>query len=284
MKKFFSCIFSWWHYVALVLIAIFSWRWFDFANRNQVELLKPVIEGVVGGLVTSILLLIFATLWKKNITPWVENLLYRDAKIEGVWRGILVPYVGVEQVDKLRVAAAWRIFAKRNQERGNHPSVPKEGHEIETEATVKESGNKERHVKAKLILANSDAKTGNGQEQNGSTNEKPEQVEIKIRVAPIEVRVEIFRIGHTITGNIVEIGGASQVHTYTVNGSFRNLILSGQYENLDERNIDRGSFSLMLRNNGKKFEGFFSSYGDNTHSIHPFRCILKRHGESSKDA
>lgn len=71
----------------------------------------------------------------------------------------------------------------------------------------------------------------------------------------------------------------SQIHTYVITGSFKNLIFTGQYENESNEHIDRGSFSLMLVRNGKKMEGFFASYGDDEHRIFPFKCILNRHSE-----
>lgn len=65
------------------------------------------------------------------------------------------------------------------------------------------------------------------------------------------------------------------------NGSFKNLILTGEYENQDCSHIDRGGLSLMLRGNGRILEGFFSSYVDNDHRMAPFKCILKRHNKNT---
>lgn len=59
-------------------------------------------------------------------------------------------------------------------------------------------------------------------------------------------------------------------------GLFKNLILSGTYETFNKENMDRGAFSLMLIDNGKKFEGFFSVYNDDNHSISPMQCILRK--------
>lgn len=98
------------------------------------------------------------------------------------------------------------------------------------------------------------------------------------------MRAEFWRVGHKVEGRFIEIGGASEVHTYYVVGTFRNLILCGRYQNENPQNIDRGSFSLMLKANGGRFEGFFASYADEEHKIHPFRCVLKRSPAGSHSA
>lgn len=132
----------------------------------------------------------------------------------------------------------------------------------------------ERDIEAELIIRESLGKE--------DVNGKDEVVDRKffIRIGtdmePIEVRVEVKRVGHLIKGQIIEIGGASDIHTYSFKGSFKNLILTGEYENQDCTNIDRGSLSLMLRENGHSLEGFFSSYSDEDHRMAPFKCVLKR--------
>src|SRR5665213_2736741 len=45
-----------------------------------------LIAGVVSGLITSVVCLLVALFWKDVIRPWVEDLLYRGARIDGLWK------------------------------------------------------------------------------------------------------------------------------------------------------------------------------------------------------
>lgn len=261
-------------YAIFVVFGILCWRWFEFSNEKNHDLVKPIIDGVIGGIVTSLLILLFSIVWKSNITPWIENLLYKDTKIEGVWDGVLVPYIGIEEIDKRRIKVAMGVIErrrkKRNQSQKSNESS-KNSSSMEVSVTSLSENGEQEDIEAELIL------------KNNQTTQEDELVDRKLfitissGVAPIEIRAEIKRVGHTVTAQLVEIGGASQIHTYSVTGSFKNLILTGEYENDDCSNIDRGSLSLMLRGNGNKLEGFFSSYSDHEHHMAPFKCVLKRH-------
>ncbi len=120
-------------------------------------------------------------------------------------------------------------------------------------------------------------------EQQGSENKKKTKTEFRLSPTPIIIRAEIRRSGHNISGRIIEIGGASKVHSYNIVGTFKNLILSGTYEPFSKDHMDRGAFSLMLLENGKKLEGFFSSYSDGDHRIAPMQCILSKRHISTND-
>lgn len=137
----------------------------------------------------------------------------------------------------------------------------------------------ERDIEAELIIK--DAPNSGKDNEQGELIDRKFFLKIDSGMAPIEVRVEVKRIGHSILGQIVEIGGASDIHTYRFTGSFKNLILTGEYENEDCAHIDRGSLSLMLRENGRSLEGFFSSYADGDHHMAPFKCVLKRQNRSA---
>ncbi|ELF6907088.1 hypothetical protein RA806_003578 [Vibrio cholerae] len=259
-------------YLVIASFGALCFKWFEFSSTQNHKLLEPVINGVVGGIVTSVLIFVFSILWRSNITPWIENLLYKDTKIEGIWNGVLVPYIGIDEIDKRRLKFAVGIVERRKR---NHKSDPDKQVRSSTEvsaSSIDENGSNQ--IEAELILKNAD--------QTSSTDAKDELIDRKIVIkplshgVPIEVRLEINRIGHQITGTLVEIGGASQIHTYEVSGSFKNLILTGVYENDDRSHIDRGSLSLMLKNNGSKLEGFFSSYADQDHCTVPFKCVLNR--------
>lgn len=44
-----------------------------------------LIAGVVSGLTVSLFVVIFGRFWTSVITPWFEERVYKDAKIEGKW-------------------------------------------------------------------------------------------------------------------------------------------------------------------------------------------------------
>jgi len=267
-------------YLILLSFGVLCWQWFSFTTQAQADIAEPIINGVVAGVVTSLLILVFSIIWRSNITPWIENLLYKDTKIEGVWNGVLVPFIGIEEIDKRRIKMAFGIVERRrrkkkkkgegkpnNQTNNSSLSLVASAHEEESE----------RDIEAELIFKDRPEPESN--EEQGELIDRKVFVKINSGTVPIEVRVEIKRVGHSIKGQIVEIGGASDIHTYGFSGSFKNLILTCEYENQDCANIDRGSLSLMLRENGRSLVGFFSSYDDGEHNMAPFKCVLKRQGQ-----
>lgn len=267
-------------YALFIAFAILCWRWFEFSNAQHHNLAEPIVNGVIGGIVTSLLILLFSIVWKSNITPWIENLLYKDTKVEGVWDGLLIPYIGIDEIDKRRLKIAMGVIEHRRRKRkdGNGESPNNDtSSSTEISATSIGKNGEEEEVEAELILKNK----GKISQEEDELIDRKFFIKISSGVTPIEVRAEIKRVGHSITAQLVEIGGASQIHTYTVKGSFKNLILTGEYENDDCSNIDRGSLSLMLRENGNTLEGFFSSYADHDHQMAPFKCVLKRHLKST---
>lgn len=271
-------------YLIFQAVGVLCWRWFSFTSQAQADLAEPIVNGVIAGVVTSFLILIFSITWKSNITPWLENLLYKDTKIEDVWNGVLVPFIGIDEIDKRRINIAFGIIEKRRRKGKQKENENREertsgtGISVSASAQEKEGG---RDIEAELII-----KEAPEVESNNSIDELIDRkffIKIGSGVSPIEVRVEIKRVGHSIKGNIVEIGGASDIHTYSFVGSFKNLILTGEYENQDCSHIDRGSLSLMLRKNGRHLEGFFSSYVDGEHNMAPFKCVLKRQDRNNSE-
>jgi hypothetical protein len=271
-------------YLIFLGFGILCWKWFSFTSQAQADLAEPIINGVIAGVVTSLLILIFSIIWRSNITPWIENLLYKDTKIEGVWNGVLVPFIGIEEIDKRRIKMAFSIVERRRRRKTKSSEAESNNQENGTSLSVSASVQEDeidRDVEAELIIKGS-PNAERDREQDELIDRKI-FVKIGSGMVPIEVRVEIKRVGHSIMGQIVEIGGASDIHTYGFTGSFKNLILTGEYENQDCAHIDRGSLSLMLRRNGDSLEGFFSSYDDGEHNMAPFKCVLKRQGRSTND-
>lgn len=271
-------------YLIFLAVGILCWRWFSFTSQAQADLAEPIVNGVIAGVVTSLLILIFSIIWRSNITPWLENLLYKDTRIEGVWNGVLVPFIGIDEIDKRRINIAFGVIEKRRRKRKLKEAESSEekspGTGVSVSASAKENEG-DRDIEAELII-----KEAPEPDAHNSTDELIDRrffIKIESGVSPIEIRVEIKRVGHSIKGNIVEIGGASDIHTYSFIGSFKNLILTGEYENQDCSHIDRGSLSLMLRKNGRNLEGFFSSYVDGDHNMAPFKCVLKRQDRNNSE-
>jgi hypothetical protein len=264
-------------YLIFMGFGVLCWRWFEFANQSQFSLVEPIINGVIGGIVTSVLILIFSVIWRSNITPWLENLLYKDTKIEGIWQGVLVPFVGIDEIDKRRIKIAFGIIERRRKRKEKPEETTADtktlGQNPVVVATAQEKYGR-RDIEAELIIKSVPDDVANADQDE--LIDRRLFIKIGSNLAPIEVRVEIKRVGHAIAGQIVEIGGASDIHTYRLSGSFKNLILTGEYENQDCAHIDRGGLSLMLRGNGQSLEGFFSSYVDEDHKMAPFKCVLKR--------
>ncbi len=258
----------------LIIVGVFSYRYFDenfFQSHSYWA--PPIFNGVISGGVTAVLLIILSVTLRSHIRPLLENLQYKGVKIEGVWNGVLVPYIGVDEIDKDRIRIGMAEIRRRKKAREKSQKAAENSKSTKVSASALDVDGVTRDIKAELIT------------ENESPLDEPEPEVVKRRFfiavskfTPIEVRAQFERSGHDVTGEVVEIGGASDIHTYSIRGSFKNLILTGEYENNHSGHIDRGSLSLMLVKNGKEFRGFFASYADNDHRIIPFRCVLKRHG------
>lgn len=271
LKKTGSLLWRIFPHFILIVSGTFLWWYLSGVENGSATIFNSLASGIISGLITALLLFVFAILWRKNIEPWFENLLYQDVCIEGEWSGILIPYLGLEDLDRAAKKIAWRKF----QERARRERKAERGEPIPATSTSEQGDEKE--VSAELILHNDTTPKASAEK------ESEKHIKIAIGSVPIIVRVEISRVGHKVSGRIIEIGGASKVHTYTITGSFKNLIFAGCYETCSRDHIDRGALSLMLKNNGKVFEGFFSSYSDNQHKVTPMQCVLKKRNQLSDD-
>jgi len=84
------------------------------------------------------------------------------------------------------------------------------------------------------------------------------------------VEIEVWKleqIGHSIKGTVTVMQGDDQGKTYTIEGKFKNLILTGIYTSTDKSAIDRGTINLMLVNNGHTLTGHGTYYYDPDHII-----------------
>jgi len=80
--------------------------------------------------------------------------------------------------------------------------------------------------------------------------------------------VTLKRHGHAVTGTMTCIkGGSDEGQQYDVEGSFRNMILPLTYEAHDRERTDRGTITLRLTRNAKRFDGKIALYKDIDDSI-----------------
>jgi hypothetical protein len=49
------------------------------------EISYSLVTGVISGIIAAGLVFAFRSLWQQILMPWYEELLYKDAKIEGEW-------------------------------------------------------------------------------------------------------------------------------------------------------------------------------------------------------
>jgi hypothetical protein len=53
--------------------------------------------GITSGLVVTLFVVVFRNLWIAVITPWIEDRVYKDAKIEGKWFGLFPNQANLRQ-------------------------------------------------------------------------------------------------------------------------------------------------------------------------------------------
>ena len=85
--------------------------------------------------------------------------------------------------------------------------------------------------------------------------------------APHREEIQLHQKGHRIEGTMKCIEGQGKGASYMFSGTFRNLILTAAYISTNAEAVDRGTFTLKLRNNGTRFEGATSYYRDTDDSI-----------------
>lgn len=259
-------------YLLMISFGIVVYHYVSLSITQNLNYFTSIISGIISGIVTALILFIVQIIWKKNVLVWIENLLYQDVCIEGEWSGFLVPFIGLDDLDKISKEIAWKRFKEMQRDRKNSKET-EETEEVEASVFNEKTG-KEEKISAEVVLSG-----GNEAETNDSATSGKKTISVNLTSVPIIVKFEIKRVGHHITGKMIEIGGASQVCSYLITGSFKNLILSGCYETTSKDSIDRGALSLMLFDNGKKLEGFFSSYSNGGHRVVPMQCILRKRNQ-----
>lgn len=50
------------------------------------DLTMSILSGVIGGIVTSVMVLAVSRYWKRVVEPWLEDLVYKGVHIDGMWK------------------------------------------------------------------------------------------------------------------------------------------------------------------------------------------------------
>lgn len=74
--------------------------------------------------------------------------------------------------------------------------------------------------------------------------------------------ITLTRHGHAVAGTIVCTTGKDEGERYDVTGSFRNMILPLVYETSDRQKTDRGTITLKLVGNARRFRGIVAAYSN----------------------
>lgn len=85
-----------------------------------------------------------------------------------------------------------------------------------------------------------------------------------------ELRQETIRLkrqGHEVSGEMICACGPDEGKSYTISGSFRNLILPLIYETDDKSKTDRGTITLKVMRNAERLEGKIAAYQNSSDSI-----------------
>lgn len=154
---------------------------------------KSIFVGIISGISASFILLILKNLWINTLFPVIENVIYKDLKIEGKWYGIY-------------------------------------------------------------------------------TNTGYFRQDV----------IEIKRKGHNIEGTLTCISEYEKGEVYVIKGTFKNLILSLTYETQDKCKTDRGSLTLMAKNNGCLFRGKIALYENSSDAITDWNIIWFRNNADLK--
>lgn len=50
---------------------------------------EHVVAGLLGGLLASAIVVAFTKWWQKVFFPWLEDLLYKGPRVDGIWRAVI---------------------------------------------------------------------------------------------------------------------------------------------------------------------------------------------------
>lgn len=50
------------------------------------DLRQGLVSGVISGVLTAVVLLLVTQYWIKVVRPWLENLVYKGVRLDGIWK------------------------------------------------------------------------------------------------------------------------------------------------------------------------------------------------------
>jgi hypothetical protein len=97
-----------------------------------------------------------------------------------------------------------------------------------------------------------------------------------------ETLLNIKQIGHKIDGVATDLTRSSGA-SYSFSGEIRNLILTISYYSNDKSELDRGTITLHLIDNGKRMSGFVSYYSSRKNVIVSSLYIAEKKSNFNKE-
>ena len=88
--------------------------------------------------------------------------------------------------------------------------------------------------------------------------------------------IKVKQVGYSITGHADCVEGYSKGRSYVFKGELLNLTLSCLYSSNDPTRIENGSFSLLLKDDGRSLEGYLSLLDDIQNKIIPYSLKWNR--------
>jgi hypothetical protein len=85
-------------------------------------------------------------------------------------------------------------------------------------------------------------------------------------------RISLRRVGYAVNGVVNCVSGYSEGQTYELAGTFKNLLLTGNYQVINSRSLERGTFTLMLIEGGARLRGYVAYYDNLAHSVMAAPC------------
>jgi len=152
-------------------------------------MLESLLAGILGGLVSSSIVFVWVTYWRRALVPWYENRVYQGLRIDGEW------------------------------------------------------------------------------ETEGSFSGKP-----------FSEVAHVHQKAYTVRGTTIYTSG-DQVEEYAFEGEFRNLILTAWYWAPGSNDLDRGTFTLAVKDSGYTLEGFFIGYIDQASSVSSGTYVWRRRSQ-----
>lgn len=80
-------------------------------------------------------------------------------------------------------------------------------------------------------------------------------------------KLKMERVGNRIEGVLSSTQGHDEGDIWDINGEVRNTIITATYASQNKSSLDRGTFTLMIKDNGLKLEGICALYSNKVHAV-----------------